>query len=314
MNATKKFVVLFDGTCNEYTYPEKTNVASLYDRIAKKTDRQEVHVMYENGVGTRLGEAISGATWGDGIDERLKGAYRWLTDLIAYQTKGFDDYEIFVFGFSRGAYIARTFCWLLSYCGIPEKSNQCEALYRLFESKKYNQIQKTVKKSDTVKMLGIWDTVKTAHYKCHHDTALAPNVLHAYHAMSLDELRSTFPVTRIEVDHNDCAREVWFAGSHSDIVGGYPEKGLSNITLKWMLENAMEYELEFLDKPLIVENFKDPIHDETQNMAWKLLGQHKRTVHEGDLVHVSVKHRLACLALNYTPNANFPVNPNFVDY
>jgi len=67
------------------------------------------------------------------------------------------------------------------------------------------------------------------------DTKLNPLVLRGFHAMALDERRLDFPVTRW--DPRDAIEQVWFAGAHSDVGGGYPpaESGLSDLALSWMM-------------------------------------------------------------------------------
>jgi len=69
------------------------------------------------------------------------------------------------------------------------------------------------------------------------DTRLSPQVAHGFHAMALDERRRDFPVTRW--DERAGIEQVWFAGSHSDVGGGYPaaECGLSDLALDWMMAN-----------------------------------------------------------------------------
>ena len=77
------------------------------------------------------------------------------------------------------------------------------------------------------------------------DTKLNPLVRHGVHAMALDERRRDFPVTRW--DPRDGIEQVWFAGCHSDVGGGYAsaECGLSNLALNWMLEQLASLEVRF---------------------------------------------------------------------
>jgi uncharacterized protein (DUF2235 family) len=113
----------------------------------------------------------------------MKDAYRWLTDHL--NSPGGNDSKIYIFGFSRGAYIARVFCWLLSRCGIPDDPNKCEKLCRSFEKKNYKDLKANISAGRCfavdVEMLGVWDTVKSASYDNYNDTVLAPNVKNAYH-------------------------------------------------------------------------------------------------------------------------------------
>src|SRR5699024_722199 len=100
-------------------------------------------------------------------------------------------------------------------------------------------------------------------------------------------------------------RQVWFAGVHSDIGGGYPERGLGDVTLTWMLDHAAEHGLH--RRPGAREALQpDPlgrIHESYQG-AWKLLGQHVRKIPAGALIHESVHERLRA-DIGYAPT-NLP--------
>ena len=54
--------------------------------------------------------------------------------------------------------------------------------------------------------------------------------------MALDEVRATFDLIRPEEAFQDQQYEVWFRGVHSNIGGSYPDRGLSDIALAWMME------------------------------------------------------------------------------
>jgi uncharacterized protein (DUF2235 family) len=116
---TRNLVVCLDGTSNE---PEHgvTNVARIYD-IAEKTDAQRVY--YDPGVGTMgdraaitpLGKAatrFAGLIAGHGIKDNIEEAYTWLSK--NYQPGD----QIYVYGFSRGAYTARALTGMLRTVGL----------------------------------------------------------------------------------------------------------------------------------------------------------------------------------------------------
>ena len=65
-------------------------------------------------------------------------------------------------------------------------------------------------------------------------------VQNCFHAMALDERRGAFNVHRLDPENDDARRiqEWWFRGVHSDVGGGNGNTGRSNITLKWMLQQA----------------------------------------------------------------------------
>lgn len=317
---TRQYVICFDGTGNtaeNETAP--TNVLKLHDLLAGKKTRD---VYYVPGVGTRVGEAISGNAWGAGIRDRLEAAYRWLTDQLNYQDRKLESYQIYVFGFSRGAYLARVFCWLLAKCGVPDNANLCAELFTLFLREDPKLIEQWKSEHQNleiteIEMLGVWDTVKTADFRDldSTDAKLAPNVKAAFHAMALDELRNLFPVLRFNRDPR--VRELWFAGIHSDVGGGYRRDGLSNIALQWMLDQAMDRDLTFRKHPL-VQNSLQPLHDEFNKLKWQILCKARnplasslpRRVAKDDMVHSSVEERINA---GFTLLAQLPAKLNFVD-
>ena len=107
-----------------------------------------------------------------------------------------------------------------------------------------------------IKSIGVWDTVRSLGIPAYAgtsatilfrfiNTALSNQVDNGFHAMSIDELRIDFPVTRW--DERKGVRQVWFAGAHSDVGGGYPpaECGLSDIGLDWMMRRLAEVGVSF---------------------------------------------------------------------
>jgi uncharacterized protein (DUF2235 family) len=307
MSDEKIYVVLFDGTGN--TYGDcKTNVALLHDMIARP-EGKDVKRYYIKGVGARTDEAFDGNLWGAGMDERLQEAYRWLSKL--HTTEPDKLFDLYVFGFSRGAYLARTFCWLLNNHPLPMDANDCAAIYAEFKGKAALDLHQIQSANTQVKMLGLWDTVKsTPIYPDTYDAALAPNVKLAYHAMAIDELRANFSVMRLD---DPRAEEVWFAGVHSDVGGGYQNsQGLSNITLEWMVDHAVDCGLPLKDTPID----PDPLalmHDEYNTLKWEYLGKSERIVRATDPLHVSVQQRLQSAIASYIPRTSaFPAEPLYV--
>jgi uncharacterized protein (DUF2235 family) len=123
----------------------------------------------------------------------------------------------------------------------------------------------------SVKFVGLWDTVDAyglpiRELKQGVDKYLWPLALEdrdldsavekACHALSIDDRRQTFhPLLWNEVDsaecppvdHTDLERltQVWFAGVHSNIGGGYPDDSLSYIPLRWIISEAQKQGLKF---------------------------------------------------------------------
>lgn len=310
--SARNLVVLFDGTWNKAGTgidDNETNVVKLY-RLLPDSYVSQVH--YEEGVGIKSEEEILGGVFGAGIDERILGAYRFLQS--RYADPGFDN-RLFIFGFSRGAYTARTFAQLLDYCGVPTAKGNCQTAWDCYY-RQDRQAAEKLKKSGNffnvgINMLGVWDTVKSTLDPDRQDTTLYPSVKAAYHAMAIDEKRRNFPILRFKEDPR--ITQVWFAGVHSDVGSGYAgnESQLSDIALAWMVAAARQNGLEFVAD---AADYMDPnptgkIHDSYTGF-WKALGENVRVIGANDSVHSSVKARLDG-NVGYHP-ANLPANPHYV--
>lgn len=262
--AVRNIVVLIDGTWqNLVTDPmeERTNVALLRDMCLQINagDAQQ-RIIYFEGPGTLAGEKYSGGWFGAHTKDRVDRAKNWVD--VQLRKCGEDGVEprIFIFGFSRGAFAAR---WL-------------------------------AKKVDhKIAFLGVWDTVKAAPFYIVDIDELPDSVELACHAMSIDEHRSDFNVTRIDPKPG-VVFERWFVGGHGDVGGGYKERDLSNLALFWIADAAQHCGLK-LDKDIGTlvpdEFFLTPpkIHDEWEEKPWwKLRGKIYRKVKKDDDMDLSV--------------------------
>ncbi len=128
----KRLVFCFDGTWNRLDAKTPTNVVLTAESVVPTAkDGTAQLIWYDEGVGTTKRERFTGGIFGHGVEPILADAYRFL---IFNYTPGDD---IFVFGFSRGAYTARSFVGLLRNCGIVRRSDAgrtAEAI-RLYRSR-----------------------------------------------------------------------------------------------------------------------------------------------------------------------------------
>ena len=114
----KRLVFCFDGSWNRLDTPHPTNVLLTAESVMPiATDRTTQVTFYDEGVGSEDGEAFVGGVFGAGLVKNLSDGYRFL---IFNHSPGD---EIYVFGFSRGAYTARSFVGLLSTCGILHRQH-----------------------------------------------------------------------------------------------------------------------------------------------------------------------------------------------
>jgi uncharacterized protein (DUF2235 family) len=165
----KRIAIFLDGTWN--TLNNNTNVWRLKSLCAPDEPQQLVY--YSQGVGTRFGEKVRGGVEGYGLDIEIIDAYTWLVQV--FETGD----EIFVFGFSRGAYAARSLSGLISKCGVlkpgaPLSIEQLYARYRRRTDRTIRQLQAGGPSSyakleerwiagycipTNIKFVGVWDTV-----------------------------------------------------------------------------------------------------------------------------------------------------------
>lgn len=95
-------------------------------------------------------------------------------------------------------------------------------------------------------------------------------------------------------------RQVWFTGSHTDVGGGYRERGLADITLSWMLSNAHRHGilLDPLEETIPIEDPVDVLHDSRGKLLTRLLYRAApRMPTEKSLIHESVYRREAADAV-----------------
>ncbi|MES2623987.1 MAG: DUF2235 domain-containing protein [Pseudomonadota bacterium] len=290
----KRLVICCDGTWNSADQmvdgePCPTNVVRFATRVAKR-DQQGISqiVFYDQGVGTGNSiDRVSGGALGKGLEANIHDAYRFL--LGNYELGD----ELFVLGFSRGAFTARSLIGMVRKCGILHQkfAKQYAAATHLYcnnetpkdtgPTKFRQQFCSYGDHEIDVEFVGVWDTVGalgipvaglrwlTGKDKYQfHDTELSGSVRHACQALAIDEHRGPFrPAIWEAWDKPDQdVEQVWFCGAHSDVGGGYGKvkasdvngqpvfkPQLSDISLQWMIEKAQAAGLWF-DPEVIATN------------------------------------------------------------
>jgi uncharacterized protein (DUF2235 family) len=257
----KKIVICCDGTGNEFS-DRNSNVVKLYQMLA--LDPTQV-AYYHPGVGTMgarsalspIGRAwtkLLGYAFGYGASDNVADAYQFLMRNFK------PDDQIYVFGFSRGAYTARVLCGLLHMVGLLREDNEGLIPYaiRLMKTKPLTgdvfkiagKFKDTFSRPCKPHFVGVWDTVSSMGWiynavKFPFTTATSnPDLNIVRHAISIDERRAFFRQNLFgppsDKNPNQSIEEVWFAGVHSDVGGSYEEdkSQLSRIALRWMLCEA----------------------------------------------------------------------------
>jgi hypothetical protein len=265
----------FDGTWNDDKDGDDdgrtdTNVLRFFQAYRGRSGTDD---QYISGIGTRVNLAgrIIGGMFGAGELSRLNGAY----DQLCRNWDG-GDRIIDLVGFSRGAATTLDFCHLIQDRGIRRPGTEV-----------------VVEADPQVRFLGVFDVVaafgagflgNSVLNFGHHLHLPKSGVRYCFHALALDEKRLSFIPTRL-----NGACEVWFRGVHSDIGGGNGNRGLNDITMKWMMSKAMAAGLPLADADIQALQ-PDPVADPSSNP--RLL--HIRNIAGVDRRHYTADDRAGC--------------------
>jgi uncharacterized protein (DUF2235 family) len=325
----KRLIVCSDGTWNNR---EKggdggiTNVVKISRLVAPTaSDGTSQIVFYDPGVGTEgsVWDRVFAGVTGQGLSKNIGDAYLFLVENF---TPGD---EIYLFGFSRGAYTARSTVGLIRKCGLLRKDqvDKFQEAYALYRSDKHpdsdeaKAFRQEHSHETPVHFLGVWDTVGslgipvsglrswTARKYQFHDVALSKIVKHARHAVSIDERRKSFEPTLWSTKGvpGQTVEQVWFAGVHSGVGGGYAESGLSDVALAWMTDEAAKAGLAFDERSTTKMVHPDPYARliESNQGFWSVLGGGWRTIgaetHQPQTIHPAALSRLANPKVQYQP-------------
>ncbi len=270
-----RLIVCCDGTWNvpdeiRHGQTMPTNVARLARAVATGEGSGQL-LYYETGVGTTPDEHLLGGAFGLGLSQNIRNAYRFLARSYAHGD------EIFLFGFSRGAYTARSLAGLIHTCGIlrAEHEERVEEAFSLYRDRSSRTHPRSLAAeifremyshdSDEILFVGVWDTVgaigipdgvpgwsqiakHTPEWELlwgFQDTQLGPHVRCGHHALAIDEQRLPFKPTPWtgEPAPGQTIEQVWFAGVHTEVGGGSADPSLSDITLLWMVDRAQRHGL-----------------------------------------------------------------------
>jgi uncharacterized protein (DUF2235 family) len=298
----KNVVVLSDGTGNAAAKVWRTNVWRVFQSLELSGSRQMA--MYDDGVGSSAFKplALLGGAAGWGLKRNVLDLYKFLCRNYT------PDYQIYAFGFSRGAFTIRVLLGLVAHQGLIPYESEADlhrraiGAYRAYRKARFASVWRLEMpfrsardavlalfgrrydassniKSPPVRFVGLWDTVAAYGLPIEEMTRgvsqwiwplelpnriLGPAVQRACHALSLDDERTTFhPVLWTEAaekrappdEHGrrwtkgERISQVWFAGSHANVGGGYPDDALAHVSLTWIMEEARACGLRFKTAP-----------------------------------------------------------------
>ncbi|KAJ7499808.1 hypothetical protein FB451DRAFT_1016175 [Mycena latifolia] len=304
---SRNLVISIDGTSNQFG-THNTNVVELHSQILTSENQAKY---YNSGIGTYvppeakmtlkyLRQQVDNAldlAFALNFKENLLKAYRWLSQ--TYQTGD----KIFFFGFSRGAHQVRALAGMVATVGLVEAGNEdlIPYAYEIYLERHKGErkstddakeiaenFMKTFSREVRIHFLGAWDTVSSVGVFRGKPLPLTSSARHICifrHALALDERRVKFSPEY--VDHNTGSepgaqpvdvKEVWFAGTHSDIGGGIKKNlklNLSSVPLLWMENEATLAGLRLDPRPTggawnMADLKKDDVH-ESLTSAWQPL-------------------------------------------
>src|SRR5262245_40466911 len=346
----RKLVVCCDGTWN--TPRTETNVFRTYGFLreslgtptevtrgdgvrtcgGRATDGSEVVLFYDAGVGTDWFSRLLGGGAGAGLSDNVRDAYHFLGHNFSPGT------EIYLFGFSRGAYTVRSLCGFIKAAGPLDKPSPKD-VWRTYMDRyvlaargpngvvarpsgwDLDRVRDWLAKTAgeavghlgtdvttlpthgdvKIKFLGVYDTVGALGVPIpavarvnepivgFQNKTLGDTVGNAVQAIWVDEKRGPyFPALWTQAAEaatlaGQSVLQVWFPGVHSDIGGGYHDKGIGNITWDFMMRQAA-------DRGLVVDPARrtpevkietlPPQHD-SFDKAWKDLSTKLKLIPEG---------------------------------
>lgn len=290
----KKIIVCCDGTWNkpgmlDMGEKTETNVLKFYNATAGNDAEGNSQVkFYAKGVGTGGWlDSFRGGAFGAGLNAKIIEAYKFIME-------NFEPGDaIYLTGFSRGAYTARSTAGFIRNSGIlkKEKHHLLPNAFNLYrnrdefshpDSAHMHAFRKDHSSETNIKFIGVWDTVGALGVPfprfntfnqdtlrvAFHDLKLSAYVENAFHALAIDERRKVFAPALWQQSPNagkdkaplQVLEQVWFSGSHSNVGGGYKDKRPSDISLRWMIDKARSCGLcfneDFIEQNILTDDEK----------------------------------------------------------
>jgi uncharacterized protein (DUF2235 family) len=261
---SKRIVFCADGTWDAPL--TSTNVYRIYKALTVSASQV---TYYDDGIGseaTGLSRVLQGA-FGQGLFQKIQDGYTQ----IAHVYEPGD--QIYIFGFSRGAYTARSLAGMIAICGMPSGTFSDDCVTQAFTAYRSPASRASILgglsayalQNAAIQMVGVWDTVGALGIPAIFggvdestygflDTSLHPDVKIACQCLAIDEHRPQFPATiwTSTPAPGQTLNQIWFSGCHGDVGGGTPQGGpvdggtrLCDITLGWMIAQAQAAGLTF---------------------------------------------------------------------
>ncbi|MEI9811917.1 MAG: DUF2235 domain-containing protein [Acidobacteriota bacterium] len=360
----KNIIICSDGTGNTAIKGRGTNVFKLFEAVDLNGHRSHPKLdpqiaIYDDGVGTETLKPLKliGGAFGYGMKRNVLDLYKGLVRI--YDPGD----QIFLFGFSRGAFTVRTLADFIAKCGVLRweetrtasglqkevnaayevyRESYRTTLWRILHRKSERDVEKDALALTSafraehachiagIHFMGVWDTVDSVGGPFHlsdfvngvvrrfkfPDYRLSATTKYAAQALSIDDARAAF-VPRLW-EEREGIEQVWFAGVHSNVGGGYPKQGMSLVALDWMLQQAEARGLRMLREDRVWcaahANVDDKLYDSRSGAGvfyrWLPREMQALTISQNaglrPNVHVSVLERIAHGTDGYAPGTLAP--------
>ncbi len=336
----KQIVVCMDGSWNDPI--EQTNVYRLFEmlpgeeqsveengpirsHLVKRSEQLAAFYLESIGNGGRT-QGLLGGTQGIGLHDSMIDAYLLVSQVYQRGDK------IWLFGFSRGAWAARSLGGFIARSGLipaadayddgaADEAEKIWLTYKEGGGKKRGGRFWKYHDETPIRMIGVWDTVgelgvplfnglrlvdrDELRFLKFSDRELSARVEHGRQALAIDEQRADFtPTLWVE---REGIKQVWFAGAHADVGGGYANHGLADVALEWMmyevndLDAGLRLSPSQLSQVLAPDGLQDR-HDETRASVWRTRPRKQRKIPDTAELHPSVLQRLQ-ERVDYRPQA-----------
>lgn len=342
---SRKILIFMDGTGNnDNSNTSNTNLLQLYNLSLEKKEGARIIPFYIQGVGSKWYNKILGGATGLGLNKNIISAYKFIVNNYK------DGDEIYIFGFSRGAYSARSLNGLIEFANIMDRNKidqkkintQIKSLFKSYHvnndgkfgfedrlrksiSNKFGHLM--VKTKVQVTAIGVFDTVpaiglRNDDFPDNHRTDMYAKK--GFHALSLDEQRFAFRLLRFDesrLSDSQYLKEVWFTGAHADVGGGYSDDdGLESVSREWMIESFREFDIFPNERTRtnckIDGNCQSGhLHDNfLRSKLFNKMGISRRTPNYEDFVHGSVVCRVNKPTPLKSPNKGREPNGYYIPF
>ncbi|MEM9059793.1 MAG: DUF2235 domain-containing protein [Pseudomonadota bacterium] len=324
----RNLIFICDGTLSTTRTGYESNAGLLHGLLSSEGSGAASQIVaYDRGVQGSGWRRWLNAASGLGINLSIRNGYAFLAR--TYEPGD----RIYLFGYSRGAYSVRSLAGMIGGIGLLKSNYATERHVNLaFRFYEVGSTSTACRHFSThrchqgiqVEMLGVWDTVKTLGLPYpvlnrlapmateFHNDELAPHIQHGYHALAIDEDRTSFAplLWKQSRDWQGRLEQTWFPGAHADVGGQISHKRtrpLSNISLNWMLRRADAHGLTLPEgwASMFPEDATAPMIGSRSGTArlFVLRAPRQTGTSDGETIHLSIRERMRAQP-RYRPRGN----------